>query len=385
MRSFLFRQVVGIFLFIIGIAWIPYAWNARLADRWFEGDAELQTKLANGVEGWMRDGLGRDDFTTGSKQFDGEWLYGTYVMAAMGFGQLAAQQPEHKERYLMLMEEAIDEVLSNRVRAFDTELWKSDPLESLDSAEGHAAYLGYVNLAMGLHRLQKPDSKFADLNDRISAALRRRIETSPTLLIESYPRETYPVDNCAAIASVAVNGRFTVDGFDDLPGRWAGRCRRKYLDPKSALLFQAVNGKSGTIYGYPRGSGTTLGLYFLSFMDPRLSEDLYEAVRRELADTVLGFGFVREYPRHIRGQNGDIDSGAVIFGYGLSPTGFCLGGARIHGDHRYFKNLYATAHAAGGPLKTRDRFSFVTGASLGDTILFAMLTAPTGGIESLVQ
>jgi hypothetical protein len=29
---------------------IPYAWNARLADRWFEGDVRLQIELAAGVD-----------------------------------------------------------------------------------------------------------------------------------------------------------------------------------------------------------------------------------------------------------------------------------------------------------------------------------------------
>jgi hypothetical protein len=372
---FLTRQGVGCILFLVGIAWIPYAWNARLADRWFAGDAVLQMKLASGMEAWMRNGLDRDDFTTGSKQFDGEWLYGTYVMAAMGFGQMALEQPEHKEYFSALMEKAIDEVLSDRVRAFDSERWKSDPLETLGTDEGHAAYLGYLNLAMGFHRRLNPGSKFAELNDRISVALRRRIEASPTLLLESYPYESYPVDNCAVIASVALNGA------RDLPQRWADRCRKFYIDPQSGLLHQSIDGRTGRPCDYPRGSGTTLGLYFLSFMDMKLSNELFDAVKTELAGSICGFGLVREYSRDVRGRNGDIDSGAVIFGYGLSPTGFALGGTRIHGDDDYFKHLYATAHAAGAPLQTREQFNFVTGASLGDAILFAMLTAQPGGID----
>jgi hypothetical protein len=216
MRRFIQRRLLAGILFLVGIAWIPSAWNGRWAKRWFEGDAQLQTKLANGVEEWMDTGLDRDDFTTGSKQFDGEWLYGTYSMAAMGFGQCALANPDRRERYLALMEQAIDEMLSDRVRQFDIERWKSDPLESLDTDEGHAAYLSYMNLAMGFHRLLDPNSKFAGLNDRISNALRRRIEASPTLLIESYPYETYPVDNCAAIASVALNSRVNGNRYDEL-------------------------------------------------------------------------------------------------------------------------------------------------------------------------
>ena len=117
-------------------------------------------------------------------------------------------------------------------------------------------------------------------------------------------------------------------------------------------------------------------------MDMPLSRDLYQAVRNQLSRNICGFGFMREYPPGIRGR-GDIDSGAVILGIGLSPTGFAIAGARIHGDASTFEKLYATAHAAGAPLQTTDTLHFVTGASLGDAILFAMLTAPQNGLEGM--
>lgn len=384
MRHKIIQRLISFVFFLLGIAWLPSAWNGRLSMRWYEGDAKLQNKLANSVEQWMDEGLDRDSFTTGSKQFDGEWLYGTYSMAAIGFGQCAFNQPEKCDHYLALMEQAIDKLLSDRVRQFDIERWHSDPLETLDSDEGHAAYLGYMNLAMSFHRLLDPESKFAELNNQISQALRRRIKASPTLLLESYPHETYPVDNCAVIASVALNSRANGNPHDPLAGQWAGRCRRKYIDPRSGLLIQSVNGRTGDPHSYPRGSGTTLGLYLLSFMDVYLSGDLYEAVEKQLARNICGFGFMREYPPGIRGC-GDIDSGPVIFGLGFSPTGFAIGGARIHGDEATFRKLYATAHAAGAPLQTVDTLHFVTGASLGDAILFAMLTAPENGIEGMTE
>jgi len=98
-------------------------------------------------------------------------------------------------------------------------------------------------------------------------------------------------------------------------------------------------------------------------------------VRRELGDSLLGFGFVREYPRHMAGQ-GDIDSGPVLFGYGVSPTGFALEDARMYGDRAYFRKLYATAHLFGAPTVSRKRVNFTTGGPLGNALLFAMLTAP---------
>ncbi len=378
----LLRNLFAATLFLLGIAWIPAAWSRLAADGWYGGDPAIRNRLANGVAYWMDMKLDRDHFATGAKQFDGEWLFGTYFMAAMGYGQCAVAQPDQRVHYLALMETAIDELLTVRVRQFDLERWKNDPIDSLDTDDGHAAYLGYLNLALSFHQLLDHDSRFANLNDRITQALRRRIEASPTLLLESYPYETYPMDNCAVIASVALNSRAHGASHDELADRWAGRCRRKYIDPVSGLMYQAVDGRSGRPYGPPRGSGTTLGVYLLSFMDLHLSRELYTAAERQLAVSICGFGFMREYPIGIAGRS-DIDSGAVIFGLGLSPTGFAIGGARIHADEATFRLLYATANAAGMPLQTDDALHFTTGGPLGDAILFAMLTAPRDGIEGI--
>jgi len=64
-----------------------------------------------------------------------------------------------------------------------------------------------------------------------------------------------------------------------------------------------------------------------------------------------------------------------VFGFGLSPTGFLIGGARLHRDNSTFRSLYATAHLCGAPVIRKDKFNYVTGGPLGDAILFAMLTA----------
>ncbi|MEQ9321324.1 MAG: ATP-binding cassette domain-containing protein, partial [Polyangiaceae bacterium] len=65
----------------------------------------------------------------------------------------------------------------------------------------------------------------------------------------------------------------------------------------------------------------------------------------------------------------------LVFGYGISATGFAIGAARIHGDRERFEGLYATAHLFGAPVTQDGMTSVVTGGPLGDAILFAMLTA----------
>jgi len=379
----LLRALVSTALFIIGVSFVPYLWCSRGAGAWYRGDVAVQRELARGVECWVSQGLTRDSFHTGSSHFDGEWLFGTYLMAGLGFVQTAKEHPEFREHDAKLAKVCIERILSTDVRAFDKEMWSNDPIESLSTDSDHAAFLGYFNLLLGLYRELEPQSgtitlngsSLAELNDHITDALIRRIERSPISLLESYPNEVYPVDNCAVIASIGVNSRVTGVDRRAFLDRFYEVLKSKYIDHRSGLLIQAALARSGECADAPRGSGTSLGIYFLSFSNMELSAELYRAVRRELVGTVFGFGGIKEYPRDLPNEGGDIDSGPVVFGYGLSPTGFLIGGCRIHHDKELFKRLYATAYAMGAPYRHDGRLNFVTGASLGDAILFAMLTA----------
>jgi hypothetical protein len=360
---------------VTGAVTVPHRWCAWQAHPWLRNDPVIEARLANGVAGWLQYELPGQAFQTGSAQFDGEWLFGTYLMAGLGFGQSTLRHPEKRAEYGRLMDQCISRLLTPDVRAFDRRMWGNDPIDSLDGNDHHAAYLGYFNLLLGLHRVVDPASRHAALNDRITAALVRRLDASPLHVLESYPREIYLVDNCAVVGSIGLHAR--VSGVDHAAvlQRWTAECRAQWIDPRTGLLFQAIDAQDGTPADLPRGSGTTLGLYFLAYADPVLSRDLYNAVRRELFGYFLGFGVVREYARHVRGEHGDIDCGPIVFGYGLSPTGFLIGGARLHHDDATFRSLYATAHLCGAPVVRKEKLNFVTGGPLGDAILFAMLTA----------
>ena len=410
LKRLLLRQGIGLLIFILAIRFIPVYWCGRTADALYDGEPARQQALAAGVESWTSGTLALDDFHTGSDQFNGEWLFGTYMMAAMGFGQTALEHPEWRERQLRNMERCFERLLSPEVQAFDRGCWATDALESLDSSsEHHAAYLGYFNLALSLYRellnfgapraavapgtLGAPASQtppqtdtepfteaagpadFERLNDRITASLVRWLDVSPLLLLETYPREVYPVDNCAVISSIALYDRATGADHSELIRRWTLRCRRDYMDPETGLLYQAVHPETGAPIDAPRGSGTTLGLFFLAYGDRQLSADLFDAVKRHLAGGILGFGLVREYPKSDPG-GGDIDSGPIILGYGVSPTGFFLAGCRMHGERDYYRQIYATAYLTGAPITRRGKCNWITGGPIGDAILFAMFTAP---------
>jgi hypothetical protein len=229
-----------------------------------------------------------------------------------------------------------------------------------------------------MHRGLVPASRYSRLHDAVTAALARRIEASPTGLLETYPGERYPVDNCAVIASIALHTQLTEGGREALVAGWARRCRTRYVDPASGLLVQAVDGRGNPVDA-PRASGTALGLYMLSLGGMELAGDLFRSLQRDCATSFLGFGLVREYLSGHAG-NGDIDSGPVVFGVGFSATGFAIGGCRAFGDPEAYRKLYRTAHLVGSPLDAGGTRNYVCGGPLGNAILLAMLTAqPAAG------
>ena len=117
-----------------------------------------------------------------------------------------------------------------------------------------------------------------------------------------------------------------------------------------------------------------LASYFLGLADLPLARELYDAAKRELAGTILGFGVIREYPRSSKGR-GDIDSGPILFGKSISATGFMLACARQQRDRKTYESIFATAHLFGAPTTRNNRTTFVAGGPLGDAMMFALLTA----------
>ncbi len=369
-------------VFLATLRLLPPAWCGRNAGAWWRGDVELQARLGRGVERWISRPMAADQFLTGDQTFDGEWLFGTFQMAILGSAQLAREHPELRADCLHRMELAEDRMLTDQVRQFDRREWKEDPIDALDGPNGHAGYLAYFNLALSVHRQLDPQFKHRGLNDRISEAIARNLNASPIRLIETYPGQTYPVDNCAAAASLLLHDR--ADGtnrFRPVYRKWLAEMKGRYTDPRTGLLIQAVSSRTGNATDAPRGSGTLLGAYFLGLAGEPFARDLYLAARRELMAPVAGFGAMREYPPGIIAGPGDIDSGPLIFGRSISASGFMMGCARQQGDEETFRSIYRSVHLFGAPTRQAGMATFAVGGPLGDSLLFALLTARSDGQE----
>ncbi|MDB4931007.1 MAG: putative hydrolase [Myxococcaceae bacterium] len=352
---------------------VPRALVGRDADALFDGDAAAQHALARAVADDVARDPGAGAFHTGSTRFDGEWALVTSQMAALGLSQVIVAHPEARARYLPAVRAAVDHLLRPSTFAFGTQAWGGAGLEHLDGDQGHA-YLGYVALALGALREVDPATPHAALHDRLVAALARRLERAPAGVVETYPGEAYPCDMAAMVGAVGQHARLTGTDRRALLARMATVYRTRYTDPASGYLIQSVDPATGRWLSPPRGSGTALSAYFLSFADASLGRELGAAVARHGHRSFAGFGGVAEYPGGSSGA-GDVDSGPVVLGVSVSATGFALASARQRGDRAFFRSLYRTASLFGVPVARGTGRPFVAGGPIGNAILLAMLSA----------
>lgn len=244
---------------------------------------------------------------------------------------------------------------------------------SLAADRGHAAWLGYTGIALGLHRLVDPESRYEALEEAVVDAIERRLAAAPDHLVETYPGEWYPVDNAAMVGALGLHTRATGTPHP-MGAEWVASARARWV--RDGLLVQSV--REGVAADHPRGSGTFLASWFLHHADPGFAGELYEAGRGAFSGSVFGVAGMREYPPGVAGR-GDIDSGPIVMGFGVSSTGFAIGAALQNGDIDTAAALAGTASTMAGLILTMDpslrgpeAVDTRSGSHIGDAILFAM-------------
>lgn len=352
-------------------AWLALRGSRALLEREsslvYRADPAAERALARGAASWGETAAG--DYDTGSALFDDEWAFGAPAMRAACLAQVILRDPSADAELGPALDQATDEVLAAKSRAFSTSKWGSDPLETERLDHDHAAYLGYAGIAVGLASWAHP--QWDPQRKRMADRLRARLHAAGDAWLETYPGESYPPDLAMAAGALGLDEAGAPSGERiDLAQRL-----RTAVDPASGLLVQSVDPETGAARDVPRGSGTFLAVYALAYADPDFARDLY-ARGRELRATRLGYLGVREHPPGGAGH-ADVDSGPVILDLGVSATGFALAGARAHGDEQTFLGLDATARLFAVPLERDDGGAVsLAGGPLGDAILCAMRTAP---------
>ncbi len=301
-----------------------------------------------------------------SAPFDGEWRLGTISMSALAATHLAVRHPELRELHRRQVQRWAELLLTDEVRAYDTREWGNDALATLEGPDGHAGYLGHVVLAAAASCVLGND-----VNPRAQAlvdALARRIDESPTALIETYPAQTYVPDNVVVVAGIASFERCTGSTKHAATvARWLAHLRQHWVDPSTGVLVFAP-GQAG------RGSGAAWNALFLPLIDPEFAREQRAALEAnfEVSWPLVGAG-IREWPFGVDGS-GDVDSGPLVFGLSGSATGFAMSAAAYDDDANRLSRLLATAEWVGTSVGlTHRRYAFAP--LVGDAIVLANRTA----------
>ncbi len=344
------------------LVWLVAPALGGVPRRLYEGEPRAVTRHADSVAAWAMErsgGTAPTGLAPDSALFQGEWDLGACQMTVLGLVQVIEQQPGTEERYLPAVRACGSWLASPESRDFGVRAWREDELG--------AAYVGYSALA--LVRWSQVDPEFSARSElkAMIEALAAHLGEEPHRW-ETYPGQTYPPDLAVCAAALSQAG-----GHEEALRAWLVRFRAEAIDPETGMLHQAISPMTGAPMDLPRASGTAFGVYFLGFVDLGLSASLYASIQDQQRH--LGpYGGVREFPSGVQSL-GDVDSGPVILGIGVSPTGFSLAGARLHGDRTaYLRNL-RTARLFGVPVPSAGGRWYATGGGLGNAILLAMSTA----------
>jgi hypothetical protein len=366
------RAAVAVGCLCLGLSVVPRWLCGRDADAVFDGDAELQHRLVTHLARVVTARPELHFYASGSARFDGQSAIAVYQMTILALGQVVLAHPERRAEYLPAMQAAADRLVDPATLQYAAQVYGQHGAVHMSAGEGHA-YLGYINLALGMLRVVDPGTRHAALHDRITAQLAARLERAPHGLIETYPGETWPPDVAAVAGSVGLHASATGQDRRAMLDTWATRFARCAIDG-SGYLVQRVRSGGCHPVDAPRGSGSAVASYFIAFAHPELSRRLYDAIARDGIVDLLGFAGVREYAKGHDG-GGDVNAGPIVFGASVGGTGFALAAARLHGDREVFRRLYRATHLFGVPVDHRDERAFAVGGVLGSALLSAMLTA----------
>ena len=161
-RPFLFRLASMAASFAITIAILPRQLCGRPAQPLFDGELAAQDALAREVAKEIAAAPGRQFYRSGSTRFDGQSAIAIYQMAILGMGQIIREHPERRDEYLPEMRAAAARMIDPRTLPTATRAWGHNGLVTMAPGEGHA-YLGYINLALGMLRAVDPATPHAAL------------------------------------------------------------------------------------------------------------------------------------------------------------------------------------------------------------------------------
>jgi hypothetical protein len=278
--------------------------------------ASLRLRL-NYLERVIREGSGPATTLGRLGAQNPEWSLFTLSFTTYGLANLAVEDTSFRVEAGQYIGLAIKQVLSDSIRQpFDI---PGQPAYMGYLLPNSVLYLGHLNLMLGCHRQLEANSPNRALHDSLSAALYRRYAHEPAGNLESYPGLRWLPDNTVALASLALHSRLTGSRYSEAGRHWAATARARWLAPSTGLLASQVDAR-GQVREGPRGSMLGWGIWFIARFDSVLARQQYQRYQASGSTSLGVLRLYREWPGRYATTAGDVDSGPLLLGYGISAT-----------------------------------------------------------------
>jgi hypothetical protein len=313
------------------------------------------------------------------RRSNAEWDFMSRTFLALALCEMCEGDPTLKPEYLPIVDQIIDETVA------------------LEKEKGMHFFLMSYSTA-NPYRVQPPRSLFLDSEIAAMLAARRmveekgayktllaerlrpmetRLQSNSLMAMESYPDECWMFDHAIALAAFRMSD--FLDGTDHTLffRTWGEVARQRLTHPQSGLLVSEYTMTGKWIDG-PEGSSLWAAIHFIRLFDPELAEEQYKLARQQLARSLLGFGWSREWPLTWRNHL-DIDSGAVIplVDAGAAASGLALIASASMRDTDYHNALRTSLNFAAFPTRKDSTLRYAASNAVGDAaLLYAYTLGP---------
>lgn len=311
-------------------------------------------------------------------QFQGEWALYSCSMLSASLVNMAQLYPETREEAVEHIDTLIKIVMSPELRAYDRERWGEDPLMSLDGEQSHVSYISHLAWMIAGYKKVGGGKKYDQLYHSLCETMNRRLLSSPSLNLQTYPGEyIYVPDVLVAIVALKLYSKEYKGKYASTVDKWLDNMKRNHLSEAEGLIASMVMPD----YNEPncltvKGSYTALSCYYLTFVNEDFAREQYQIFKSNFLKKRPITGF-KEYAHKSPILGMDIDAGPIIFG--LSPTGtaFGLGPATFFADTKVRKRILHTAEIAGTTITFGGKSHYLLAdiALVGEAITLAMRTA----------
>jgi hypothetical protein len=192
-----------------------------------------------------------------------------------------------------------------------------------------------------------------------SALLYSELDRSKTAVLEAHPGQSWPVDSLFGFESLQLHDRLFGTTYFRAVDKWIAAVEST-KDEATGLHVSFLH-LDGRVRDVPRGCALSWSLAVLPRLNPRIAAEQWAAYKQSFFRCTAGVCLVREYPPGIE-RPGDVDSGPVVNGFGMSATAFALAAARANSDLETASSLERLGETFGRPVVSAAGKRYLEGA-----------------------